>query len=180
MQENLSKVCKEYAMRRLAELFPKVMGNEEPNAVDAATYFTYHAICRKEFGIGRDLSEHPRNPFKIIKSEKKDNPMVEWKRELNLKDVWGTVDITDIESVKALARIIRNRLSNVIAFGSCDDGEYLNRTKMSVVTHLGNFIDNPQATVQNFNQIMSELYNWGDIELDHFVTGKRCCKILIE
>jgi hypothetical protein len=53
---------KEYVIARCSELEPKVMGESLPSSEDAMMYFKMHDIMFNVFGLGRDLSQHPRNP----------------------------------------------------------------------------------------------------------------------
>lgn len=46
---------------RVNELHPKIFGPDEPDIVDALTYFEYYRRLNL-LGFGRDHSGHPRNP----------------------------------------------------------------------------------------------------------------------
>ena len=67
------KEWKTYVLSRCSELAPKIMGKDEPALEDALMYFKWHDVMYSVFGLGRDLSEHPRNPFRKNKEKTLDN-----------------------------------------------------------------------------------------------------------
>jgi hypothetical protein len=51
-----------FMRKRLNELHPKIFGPNEPDIVDAMTYFEYYRRLNL-LGFGRDYTNHPRNPY---------------------------------------------------------------------------------------------------------------------
>lgn len=78
MDEEILKLQKDqdwklYVLSRCSELEPKVMGSVEPSTDEALLYFKFHDILFSVFGIGKDLSNHPRNPFTKKEQKNLDN-----------------------------------------------------------------------------------------------------------
>ena len=64
---------REHVVSRCNELESKVMGSVEPSLDEALVYFKFSDIKFRVFGIGRDLSDHPRNPFRKKTEKNLDN-----------------------------------------------------------------------------------------------------------
>jgi hypothetical protein len=90
--------------------------------------------------------------------------MSQWVRTLDIKTEWDQV-ADDKLSINELASIIAKKLNR---FGLVDDVE------------LQGIIDDMEmlgedATIEDFNCIMENLYDWADTPLDNEFGGKRNC-----
>ena len=60
------KYDEEFTRLRLNDLHKEVFG-VKPSLTSLLAYFEYHRILNVVFNCGRDLSNHPRNPFNLSK-----------------------------------------------------------------------------------------------------------------
>jgi hypothetical protein len=96
--------------------------------------------------------------------------MTIWQRTLNIKDLWEQREAEEI-SVEQLAHGIGARLKALAPF----DGEhaYLNDTKDDLAEQFEEFSGDE---VEDFDWIMSELYDWADIQIGgKFFDAKKVC-----
>lgn len=54
---------KHYVLCKCSELENKVLNTNNPLPRDSFLYFKFHEILNNNFGLGRDLSTHPKNPL---------------------------------------------------------------------------------------------------------------------
>lgn len=97
--------------------------------------------------------------------------MSDWQCKLDLTDIWNKHpgEIT----IQELCKIISDRLSKLVVpeideieydhLDLCDEFEILSTDK--------------EATVEEFDEIMQDLYDWGDTSLDNEFAGKKICWI---
>ena len=95
--------------------------------------------------------------------------MSKWQRTLDLTDVWNKSRNKEITTLE-LATVIVERLNNLKPFNNLVDG-----VTEDIIDYFKEYIDNKENNIEEFDDIMSELYDWGDISLDKgFFTSKVC------
>jgi len=91
--------------------------------------------------------------------------MANWQNKLTLTDVWGKVDSKEM-TVQELGKIVASRIRNL----KCYEDEV--DTLEDLAFQFANVSD-----VEDFDGLMGELYDWGDIPLDNSWNGKKMCWI---
>lgn len=96
--------------------------------------------------------------------------MADWQRTLNIVEEWEQAQEYEI-APQQLAIVIAERLNNLQNFNdSVIDG-----IKSYLVMQFQLFSENEDADENYFNELMRELYTWGDISLDGKFGGKKVC-----
>lgn len=95
--------------------------------------------------------------------------MANWQRRLDIRDVWDKDKMT----VQELAAVIANRLKALNPFGD----EYIDNQREELVDEFQSFSEDKEGTKGEFDSLMSELYDWGDISLDSAWPPKKVCWI---
>jgi predicted hydrocarbon binding protein len=92
--------------------------------------------------------------------------MSKWVNKLDLSDLWkkrDTADITVIEMGKEIAKRIRKM--------NCYE-KYIDELE-----DIADQFKNISESVEEFDDILCQLYDWGDISLDGKFGGKKMCWI---
>lgn len=98
--------------------------------------------------------------------------MANWQRHLKLQPEWGQAQDEEI-SPQELAAVIAKRLKALMPF---KDG-YAEQQRLDLVDDFEAAAEDADLTVNDFDYLMSELYDWGDIRLDDKWNGKKVCWI---
>jgi hypothetical protein len=94
--------------------------------------------------------------------------MAQWQRKIDLTEVWAT------EDVNLIASTVAERLRALEPF---NDSE-LDSTAAELADEFTFLAADPHATADDLDDLMDELYDWGDITLDNQVfNGKKVCWI---
>ena len=95
--------------------------------------------------------------------------MSDWQCKLDLKDVWNKYP--DEIEIQELCKIVAKRLREL-------------KPPAQVMDERDNIADeyeimsiDKDLTVEEFDNIMQDLYDWGDISLDNKFGGKKVCWI---
>lgn len=86
-----------------------------------------------------------------------------------LKDVYH-----EDAKIPELAGTVAERLAALAPFPGEDD---INEERDEIVGEFELLSEDPDATVEEFDEIMWRLYDWGDTKLDGHWNGKKCCWI---
>jgi hypothetical protein len=98
--------------------------------------------------------------------------MAKWQNTLDLADVWDKVDTQEI-SIQELAGVIAKRLKKI----KRNIPEDLLEDKHFIVEDFIDLSKNEAATDEDFNEVMTYLYDWADTPLDDEWNGKKVCWI---
>jgi len=85
--------------------------------------------------------------------------MAEWRHRLDIKVEWNQAMEGRITS-QELARLIAKKLKALSCYKTEKYGEELRE----IVSQYESFAGDPSGTTDEFDCIMEQLYNWGDIE----------------
>lgn len=100
--------------------------------------------------------------------------MAKWMRHLALQPEWGQAQEDEI-SYNELSAIIAKRLDAIAPFvGQMNDIEY---RKTELVDAFVDASRDPDLDVEEFDNLMADLYDWGDIALDNKWNGQKVCWI---
>ena len=88
--------------------------------------------------------------------------MAQWQRKIDLKDVWDSKD------VPLIAKTLSTRLRALEPLGD----DRLDWTREELADQFEDI-----EAVDEFDAVMSELYDWADTKLDHNWNGKKVCWI---
>lgn len=80
--------------------------------------------------------------------------MADWQRVLQLKPEWEQADNGDIP-IQSLAETVAVRLAELKPF----DDEYINEERDDIVAEFKDLAENEDATADDFDAIMSRLYD---------------------
>ncbi len=102
--------------------------------------------------------------------------MANWTRKLDLKDVWHT-DGEDPShpspaELAKLAGIIAARLKAIRPYDDADVNE-----ERDMLVERFEELSRSQPDADDFDDVMSDLYDWGDLPLDNKWAGKKVCWI---
>lgn len=97
--------------------------------------------------------------------------MANWQRRLDIRDVWDKAGKE--MTVQELAAVIAKRLKALNPFGDED----IDNQRDEMVEGFQSFSDDKEGTKDEFDSLMSELYDWGDIALDSAWPPKKVCWI---
>ena len=97
--------------------------------------------------------------------------MAAWQRTLNLTPEWQMRKNEEI-SLQELSAIVAKRLSALQAFGD----EYLDVRKDDLAGEFEAMSKDASLTVDEFDGVLEELYDWGDILISgNVLAGKKVC-----
>lgn len=98
--------------------------------------------------------------------------MADWQRRIRLNLEWEQAKEGEI-STQELAAAISKRLKALTPFKD----EYVEQSRLDLVDEFESAAEDADLTVDNFDYLMSELYDWGDMRLDDTWNGKKVCWI---
>ena len=99
--------------------------------------------------------------------------MSDWQYRIDLTDVWNKWP--DEVSTQELSKIIATRLRELNPVGLSD---FLLEEKEMIADEFEILSLDKEATVEEFDERMSDLYDWGDTSLDNdLFYGKKICWI---
>lgn len=99
--------------------------------------------------------------------------MANWQRTLNLLPEWK-MRIDDEISLQDLSRVVAERLSAVKQLGISD----LDEQRDDLVHQFKEMSNDTSLTVDEFDEVLNELYDWGDTHIDgSILAGKKACWI---
>lgn len=96
--------------------------------------------------------------------------MAQWQSKLDLTDVWNKVDDNEI-TIAELSKIVAERLSQIEPYPSLD----IIPERDDIVEAFELLAGDDETTIEEFDWIMNDLYNWADISLDGKFGGKKVC-----
>lgn len=96
--------------------------------------------------------------------------MADWQRVLQLKPEWEQAANGDIP-IQSLAEAIATRLAKLKPF----DDDRINEERDDLVAEFNALAAYEDATADDFDDIMSRLYDWADTPLDSSWNGKKVC-----
>lgn len=91
--------------------------------------------------------------------------MSHWIHKLDIHDAW--VKSEGDGDFKALSKVIIEKLAAI------DFGPHYNEERDGVIEAFQDLIDDSSATMGEFDSMMDELYDFGDIKLDSNFGGKK-------
>lgn len=100
--------------------------------------------------------------------------MAQWQRTLDLSDVWDKGLERKI-SVSTLSAIVVERLKALPSFGIRHSS--IDEEKENIIEEFKILAEDPTADFDDFDCVLEDLYNWGDISLDGKFAGKKVCWI---
>ena len=80
--------------------------------------------------------------------------MADWKYKLDISDIWNEIDDDDNESIISAGKQIAQRIRESIFFGEQPELE-----------SMAYDFENCSDSQESFNECMSQLYDWGDMNL---------------
>lgn len=89
--------------------------------------------------------------------------MAEWQRWIDVKDVWNTHDIPFI------AKTLSERLKVLEPFGDARIDDW----RDELADRFADLAAEANPTADDFDSVMSDLYDWADTPLDNKVLGGR-------
>ena len=95
--------------------------------------------------------------------------MANWQLKLDLKDVYHK----DL-SIQELAGIVADRLEALV-MPLCGDTPSLILEQSDLVDYFRSMRDDLDVTAEDFDYLMSDLYDWADTSLDDKCNGKKLC-----
>jgi hypothetical protein len=98
--------------------------------------------------------------------------MANWQRHLYLNPEWQQAKDGSI-TIQALAAVIAKRLRALRPFGERD--EDLNEKRDEIAEEFEYIAKTPDATRDDFDNWMCDLYDWGDTRLEQVWNGKKVC-----
>ena len=97
--------------------------------------------------------------------------MAKWQKSLKIADEWKAAQEKTI-STQELATRISVKLGAMVPI---KDDEDLEEQRLELVANFKSFGEDPEGSVDEFDSIMSELYDWADTPLDDQFGGKKLC-----
>jgi hypothetical protein len=94
--------------------------------------------------------------------------MANWQRTLRLKDVWTR---SDDDPIQDLARTVAERLRALTPFGDHD----LDEERLDIAAAFEDLANDENTDEDDFDRVMSWLYDWADISLDGNWNGRKVC-----
>lgn len=98
--------------------------------------------------------------------------MANWQRHIYLNPEWEQAQEGEI-STRELATVVSKRLKALTPFKD----EYVEQSRLDLVDEFEAAAEDADLTVDDFDYLMNELYDWGDIRLDGNWNGKKVCWI---
>jgi len=111
--------------------------------------------------------------------------MAKWQRVLDIKTEWGQASDGKL-SCKELAKVIVNRLEKMqplnaaVVAGHEEAYRYAETQRLDLVDQFRAYAEDTEdldADADWFNDLMAQLYDWGDLSLDDKFGGKKVCWI---
>ena len=93
--------------------------------------------------------------------------MTKWQRHLRLKDVYHSG-----KPIPELAEIVAKRLRNISV---PDSITYLEDERDLIAENFEDLAKDKNASAEDFDEVMAELYDWADYPLDGKVFGEKLC-----
>lgn len=97
--------------------------------------------------------------------------MADWQRKLELKDIWDKYP--DEMTTQQVAAVVAERLRNLTPFGD----EYLDNARDELADEFQALSEDEGTNSDDFNYVMANLYDWGDINMGGAWPHKKCCWI---
>lgn len=94
--------------------------------------------------------------------------MSQWQRTLKMTDVWNSEDIP------LIARTAAQKLKSLPPFVGFPEVE---EEKLDLIEELESLAEDPETTAEDFDDVWSRVYDWGDGQLDSWWNGKKVCWI---
>jgi hypothetical protein len=94
--------------------------------------------------------------------------MADWQRTIDVTDIWNDSDVHLIATKAA------ERLEALAPFPSHPE---VDERKAELVEELRNFAGDTDATVEDFDLLWRDVYDWADTRLDGRHNGKKVCWI---
>ena len=98
--------------------------------------------------------------------------MSDWQSRLDLTDVWNKHP--DRITIQELCKTISERLRKLNPTRVPD---YVVEEKENIADEFEILSIDKETTVEEFDDIMQDLYDWGDIRLDNKFIGRKVCWI---
>jgi len=95
----------------------------------------------------------------------------DWQSRLDLKDVWDKYP--DEITVQELCKTVAERLREL----DCPELEEIWDSRFPIADEFEILSTNKDATVAEFDEMMDELYSWGDTSFDYNDVNKKVCWI---
>lgn len=96
--------------------------------------------------------------------------MANWQRKLRLQPEWGQRQDNEI-TAHQLAAAIARKLRALRPFHD----ESIDDERDEIADEFDAFSRDAEADVDDFDDVMTRLYDWGDIRLDDNWNGKKVC-----
>lgn len=98
--------------------------------------------------------------------------MANWERKLDLRDVWRLALDNKITMCE-LAKIVADKLIKLRNFKFVS----INDEKNDLTEKFQDLAANDETTKDDFDEVLEELYNWGDIRLNNEWPPRKVCWI---
>lgn len=99
--------------------------------------------------------------------------MSKWIRRLEIADEWEKASDGEI-SVSALARVIAEKLKALRPLKGFDDAD---EERRDLAEQFADAATDTDLSKSEFDDLMSDLYDWADTPLDDNFAGKKACWI---
>lgn len=97
--------------------------------------------------------------------------MTDWQRTLDIKDAWTKASEDEISS-QELAKVITSKLRSMKPLN--DMG--IDDQREEIADWFEDFSDDEEASTDDFDCLMTELYDWADIKISgDFFNAKKVC-----
>lgn len=97
--------------------------------------------------------------------------MADWQRTLHIEEEWNEAKDDKID-IWTLAKTVADKLRKLAPFPGFDD---INDERDSIADELEGFAEDPDGDKDDFDCIMTRLYDWADTPLDSNWNGKKVC-----
>ena len=99
--------------------------------------------------------------------------MANWQHKLNLMDIWDNYHL-GIMTIQELAKEVSVRLNKLQLIRVPEE---IIDQKEEIADYFLGISEDETVTVEEFDAVMGELYDWGDIQLDNNWPPKKVCWI---
>jgi hypothetical protein len=110
------------------------------------------SACPIGFGLG--FGETP------LTNSYRRNAVAEWLRKIDLKPVWHKAKAGEV-STQVVAAEIARQLQAMQELGD----DYIDMKRADLADEFDGFAEDGEASVQEFDRLMDELYDWGDMRV---------------
>lgn len=100
--------------------------------------------------------------------------MAKWERKLDLAPEWQQAEDHEI-AVQQLATVVAKRLEALQPF--VGENESLEREKQVLVEEFQDLSEDEDADTDDFDILLTALYDWADTSLDDNWNGRKACWI---